>query len=966
MVVPASTYSVFQQPEYWSKEDEEDVGCQPLDEKEVWAPEPELFEDWSVLEEQEANLPYISSVLPSQFTEFAFRMPRGDGLGYSGFSFDGRRHMRRIYDTPAKRILLVCARQTEKSTALGNSAITYSCMVQGHRTLYVSPSATQTKTFSVDRIKDPLETSTTLRLFTTTALAQNVFEKQFVNRSKITLRYAFLNADRCRGIPAYRLLADEFQDILSDNIPIIEQCTSHAPEQWKRFVYAGTPKSLDNSLEYYRANLSTQGEWVVPCDRHGGEGGRYWNILGEKNIGKKGLVCEKCKNLIDFAHEDAQWANQVAYDPVKAPFESYRISQLMVPWKDWSEILLDYDRYSRDKFYNEVLGISFDSGLRPLTRAQIQACCREDIRMSYEALEWYKNFSAGSPVFAGIDWGCHDEETRILTESGFKFFRDLTDEDKVAQWDPDTRVMSFVFPKARTAREWNQPLLHFKTRGGLDLMVTHTHRIRARYPALGEPWFTETAGDLAKRGGSLKFVGHVNWKGTYKATFVLPGVPRSSGYAGSKPRTFRMDDWVEFIGYLITEGGLCFNKSKKGKKRPACLKMSQRRTVNPDVYAKIQSCLDRMRIPYTAFPNEKTGDVNWTICGKQFWLWYAENIGTKCANIRLPRALLALSVRQLRILFEAMVDGDGSRDHRDNSRGTYYSTSKGLCEDFQEICIRLGLRAVMRLRRKASGNRKTMWVVSWSRGRDYYAKTPSTATTTVPYSGKVYCCTVPSGYIITERNGCISYQGNSGENSYTVLSLGAYVNTKFRIFYIYRFVGEGVDPEIQMEQIIEVLKYYNVKVIGADYGGGHYPNDRLTRVFGPVRLQKYQYAARVRRKVLYNRELRRWMLHRTDVMSDVFNAIKRQQIEFPRWEEFADPYGQDMLNIFSEYNKSLRMIQYSHAKDKPDDSFHSLLYCFLASMMVIPRPDIIAPVKEDPKRGPVRTNWSGPLDQGSE
>ena len=71
-----------------------------------------------------------------------------------------------------------------------------------------------------------------------------------------------------------------------------------------------------------------------------------------------------------------------------------------------------------------------------------------------------------------------------------------------------------------------------------------------------------------------------------------------------------------------------------------------------------------------------------------------------------------------------------------------------------------------------------------------------------------------------------------------------------------------------------------------------------------------------------------------------------------------------MLSIFSEYNETLRMVRYDHHPDKPDDTFHSILYCFLASMVVFPRPDIMAPTREDPTRGPLRSSYGGPVDQG--
>lgn len=480
---------------------------------------------------------------------------------------------------------------THNSTYLGNRALCYMSLVPAFKVLYVSPSATQTKTFSADRIKDPIETSPLLSKFTTSMLSSNILEKQFVNRSKITLRYAFLNADRARGIPAYMLTIDELQDIIHENIPVIEQCLSHAPERWKQFIYAGTPKSLDNTIEYYWANHSTQNEWVVPHDCKGGEGGRFWNVLGEKNIGKKGLICSNCGTVINPMHEDSQWARMSQ----TGSFEGYRIPQLMVPWKDWGEILLDYKRYPRDKFYNEVLGLSYDSGMRPLTQQQLKDCCNPDLSMG--DIDKFRKRAYSYPVFMGLDHG-------------------------------------------------------------------------------------------------------------------------------------------------------------------------------------------------------------------------------------------------------------------------------------------------------------------------------------------------------------------TGENSYTVVTLGTYVDSVFTIFFAHRFEGEDVEPQRQLNKIAELVDYFNVKVIGADYGGGYDRNDWLVRKFGPRRLQKFQYLAQGRNKMTWDGKLGRWKIARTELLSDLFNAIKRSGaqskpvLQFPRWEEFKDPYGQDMLNIYSEYNNSLRKIQYKHSVDKPDDTCHSVLYCWLASMLVIPRPDVVTPVRE--------------------
>jgi hypothetical protein len=590
---------------------DEDDWDDTWDETSTWNPESPIVEDERLLQKKQKQLKALPALKPSQFTSYAFWMPKTErGVTEEGeeyervvmdrFTFDGRRHMIRPYDTPAKRLLLFCGRQVEKSTLLGNIMLSYMCLVSGYRALYVSPSMTQTKTFSSDRIREPMETSPVLSKFTTTMLSQNILEKQLVNRSKLTLRYAYLNADRTRGIPAYLLAIDEFQDILQDNVPVMQQCLSHAPQSLKREIYSGTPKSLDNHLEYYRANLSTQGEWVVPCNAC-----NHWNVLGEKNIGKNWLCCEKCGKQINPMDERAQWANMVKGD---VPWESYRIPQLMVPWLNWKkDILYNYENYSREKFYNEVLGISYDSGLRPLTTQQLKDVCNPDVTMM--ELGWYKEQSHAQPIYAGLDWG-------------------------------------------------------------------------------------------------------------------------------------------------------------------------------------------------------------------------------------------------------------------------------------------------------------------------------------------------------------------TGEHSYTLLTLGTYVGMKFRVFYAHRFTGEEIDPEVQIKKIIEILRYFNVKFVGSDYGGGFNQNYILAKTFGALKLKKFQYLARSSGgKVKWDPKLLRYKVSRTEVMSDVFNAVKQGKLEFPKWDEWHDPYGQDMLNIYSEHNAQLNMIQYKHGVDKPDDTMHSVLYCFLASMFDYPRPDIITPDTED-QHGRRRENWPGPIDQG--
>ena len=913
--------------------------------REEWDFEPEVDIDFTDEEAMAKRMAELIGVAPSQFTEFAIKLPDKRQQKHVPFSFEGREYLRLPYDTSAKRTLFKCGRQVEKSTLLGNRALSYCCIINAFNVLYVSPTNQQTKTFSQDRLKEPVETSEILKAWTTSRLQDNVFLKKFINRSQITLRYAYHNADRTRGIPADLIDIDELQDIITDNIPVIEECASHSP--YKFFNYSGTPKSFDNPLEHYWVNLSTQNEWVVPCEHHGlpnDPSSWHWNVLGEENIGPESLVCEKCHNPINAQHPLAQWAsmNPGVKQKLQEPFEGFRIPQLMVPWLAWHEIKDKQTKYPRQKFYNEVLGLSYDAGTRPLTRQDVIDNCKPGLAMTEQQLSLiHSRISQNTPIYAGIDWGCHDDQSRILTEQrGFVFFKDLTDEDKVAQFDPDTREMTFVVPEVRTVRDWDQPLSHFEGKG-LDMMLTHTHRMRVGVRSGPDRvWKTEPCEETITRAGSVLFVGHVDWKGTFKETFTLPGQPVSSGYSGHPPLTFLMDDWLEFLGYYLSEGGLCFNGTQ-----PSCLKMSQRETVNPDSTAKIRACLVKMFADsLSEFPNEKTGDVNWTLYGKHLWKWVLDNVGERGHLKRIPREFLSLPKEQLKVLFDAMMLGDGNTDPREgNDNGYYCSTSKGLCEDFQELCIRLGLRSTLSLHKPEEENRKARWRLSWSTGRDFQFNDPKNHVKSVPYKGKVYCCKVPKGYIVTERNGRIAYQGNTGEGSFTVLTLGAYIDNFFTIFYIHRFEGQETEPPVQLELIETIIRAWKVDMVGVDYGGGFDRNDALIRRLGGHKIVKYQYST-PGQKVKWEPLLHRFLVHRTEVMSDIFNAIKRKNVfRFPDWSIFEDPYGKDMLNIFSEYNEQLRQIQYKKSPDITDDSFHSILVCFLVSVLKNPRFDVLNP-----------------------
>lgn len=317
--------------------------------------------------------------------------------------FDKHRFFIPVYDLSAEMMVLKCGRQVAKSTTLCNLMLIESIAYEAFRTLYVSPSSMQTRQFSNEKLTPTInDTPLIQRYYQDKKCIHQVYEKTFTNAAHIFLRYAFLTADRARGIPADRLLIDEIQDILKDNVKVIAECLSFSNFQYE--LYAGTPKTFDNTIEEYWG-WSTQMEWAVPCTRHTPT---YHNILGTPNIGKKSLVCDKCKEEIFPA--EGQW---VVTNP-GGEYIGFHVTQLMVPWKqgekEWQkEIIFKYENWPEATFHNEVLGNSHDQASKPITQTEIIQCCypiNKQIHVPSDHLIMEPNMDVlRRPNYAGVDWG---------------------------------------------------------------------------------------------------------------------------------------------------------------------------------------------------------------------------------------------------------------------------------------------------------------------------------------------------------------------------------------------------------------------------------------------------------------------------------------------------------------------------------------------------------------------------------
>lgn len=349
-----------------------------------------------------------------------------------------------------------------------------------------------------------------------------------------------------------------------------------------------------------------------------------------------------------------------------------------------------------------------------------------------EMVEWLEQ----RPDYTIWHYGCYDEQTEILTDKGWKYFRDLSKEDKVATLDKNN-ILIYQYPISYTKYYYSGKM--FSQKGHLiDILVTLDHNLWLR--TYNTPkWKFITAINSPRY---VKYKRNAIWNGTEQKYFILPLIKNQTRKEQRLDLKILMDDWLEFFGYWITEGCNCGKPPKNYR-----VKISQSQKVNSETYEKIKKCMERLGYKY--YINKEY----FTISNKQLWN-YLEQFG-HAKDKFIPRELLQLSSRQLKILFDSMMYGDGDK------KGTRYATiSKQLTDDFQELLLKIGLAGTMA--KILTKTNPQFHVFISKRKLEPIANHTKDERSIIEYSGNVYCVTVPNHIVYIRRNGKPCWCGNSG------------------------------------------------------------------------------------------------------------------------------------------------------------------------------------------------------------
>lgn len=350
------------------------------------------------------------------------------------------------------------------------------------------------------------------------------------------------------------------------------------------------------------------------------------------------------------------------------------------------------------------------------------------------------------PIMLGWDFGlCYSDDTEVLTESGWKLFKDVGDDERVATKNTVTNQIEYHVPKFKVDRYYKGKMLEWSSTE-VNMCVTPEHIIPCRDDHKPDVLQWKSAEWLSQHN-----TGH--W--CVDLTSVSSGDP---DYVD--PLHFSMDvsTFAKFMGIYLSEG----STDKNGN--------SYRITIHQNTRDEaIEALLLKTGLAWTYFNYGKTG--GWRVTDNTLGPWL-HSLGYAKTK-RVPRIIAEMPSQYIRGFIDFYTIGDGHIRTRKNGsvEHTIFTTSEGMAADMQELAQKVGWNSSVRrvkpqmsvivengVERSISNNGG--YSVTFKKSAKM-ARLYSRNFREVDYDGRIYCLNVPYHTLYVRRGGKAHWNGNT-------------------------------------------------------------------------------------------------------------------------------------------------------------------------------------------------------------
>ena len=368
-----------------------------------------------------------------------------------------------------------------------------------------------------------------------------------------------------------------------------------------------------------------------------------------------------------------------------------------------------------------------------------------------------------------VNLSCYDEETRLVTKRGFKYWHEIQADDitfgvsekGILEEQPIFNII---------CQDYDGRMVEFKGRR-IDLLVTPNHKMV--YLTRRGTIRMKPAIEVRKRKSPL-LLPQGDWtdrdsKGRFRlryGTKIRTGLlteNRQRFYKYKKryniiPSKLPTNEIFYLTGLFISDGFLNTDNS-------IVLCIPQTDKANQ----KARTILESWGLSVHSIPNHNGFLEFSSRLLHEFWT----SCGRGAANKTVPAWMLNSSKTLLKSLLDGLVDGDGNMM---GSLTQYTTVSENLARDIVELFIKLGMNPHI-----ATHPTKDVIIAGHAaRGKvSYYiygSQKPKSIqikkSRMMDYIGKVWCVTVPTGNVLVERRGRFAFCGNSDKAAYPISAYG--------------------------------------------------------------------------------------------------------------------------------------------------------------------------------------------------
>lgn len=321
---------------------------------------------------------------------------------------------------------------------------------------------------------------------------------------------------------------------------------------------------------------------------------------------------------------------------------------------------------------------------------------------------------------------CYDDQTEILTPVGFIPFCELTEHDLVAQYT-DEDMIEFVKPEKRFVCPYKGAMVSFTKTGYryVDALVTPNHRMVKR----------------TNFDGKLKFFAAEEGNYSHRSTIVVAGAAAAQGPSMSMLDRLRIA--------FQADGSFPVRRHKYTGERSGTIpiRFSLKKQRKAD---RLDFILAELGFVYT---KELYSNGYYS-----YWVKIPRDIPMQKDLDWVD--LNTLTASRARAIVQEFTHWDGKVSSLNTL--SYHTTERRCADMAQAIGILAGYKTQFEEfeDQRQDFERKTCFTVIFTLNKSEVSG-EDVVKSEVPYDGNVYCVKVPSGRVVTRRNGVVLISGNT-------------------------------------------------------------------------------------------------------------------------------------------------------------------------------------------------------------